>query len=522
MRSRVRLEAAAAAVLTFALSLLAGCGAPGTDVRAPTADTGGDVSDTAPMGPPPPPPLASPPESGLAPDGLLPEVLDDSLSNGLRLRTVQRAGLPLVQLELVVLSGTETDREDRGVSRLTAGLLKDGGAGPWTSRQLVEHAESLGASLDISAEFDRTVLSLAVTTQHLAAAMDVLAALARRPRFDGAEFLKLKEREIERVSSLAKTSGTWGAKMVLYRELYELPTGAHPYAAYDSTPDAIRQLQLMDSRQWHAAHFVPENAVLVAAGAVSREEIRAEAERAFGTWKGAAPEPVGYPTPLPPRSLEIHVVDRPGSQQSEVHVGLLGPARHSEDWVELEVANQLLGGGVAGRLFLDVREKRSLAYRTGSAVQELAHGPVSIFLSAGTRTERAPEALSALLEHIDRLRTEAASPVETELATRYLADGFLVRTETIGALAALATKIVVLGLPLDYHDQFRASVRQVSREALQRTARRYFARDKAVAVVAGDAARLVAPLSRIAPVAVVDPREGFTIERRVPYGPVGE
>ena len=467
----------------------------------------------------PPPPLESPPESGPAPAMLFPKIVDDTLENGLRLRTIRRAGLPLVQLNLVVLSGSETDRDHPGVSRLASSLLKDGGAGNWDGRQLVEYAESLGATLEVRSTHDQTIISLAVTTEHLAAAMNILAEVAQKPRFDEQEFTKLKERERERVSGLAKTSGRWAATMVLQRELFDLPTGSHPYATYDSSPSDIASVSVADCRRWHRTYFVPLNALLVVAGAVAPESINIEAARAFGKWKGQAPEPTSFPEPLPPKSLEIHVVDRPQSTQSEVLVAVLGPERRDAQWAAVDVANQILGGGASGRLFLDLREQRSLAYSTSSSLREFARGPVPIVLSAGTRTEQTLQTVSALLEHVTRLGTEAVSEKELETATRFLSDSILINTETIGALASLSGSLAVLGLPADYYDDYRSTVREVSADIVRREASRYFDRNKAIVIVAGDADRVAPALSRLAAVIVVDPQNGFTVKRRLPFTP---
>src|SRR5207244_8025744 len=112
----------------------------------------------------------------------------------------------------------------------------------------------------------------------------------------------------------------------------------------------------------------------------------------------------------------------------------LGPARKDDTWTAVKVANQILGGGVSGRLFLDVREKRSLAYNTRSSVGELARGPAPITAYAGTQTAKTGLAVQALLDNLKRISTEPASNDELNTARRYLADVFAVRMETAGAV----------------------------------------------------------------------------------------
>ena len=200
----------------------------------------------------------------------------------------------------------------------------------------------------------------------------------------------------------------------------------------------------------------PKNATLVVAGDVDPAAAEAAAKRVFSSWKGARPSGQSFNTPLPPQERMVWLVDRPHSAQSQIYVAGLGPERSTPAWPALAATNQILGGGVAGRLFLDVREKRSLAYGTGSSLEEPAHSPVPIVLSAGTQTAKTGLALQALLENLDKIASAPPTDAEVGMASRYLSDSFLFRTETLGAVADLTVKLAVLGLPDDYFDDYRA------------------------------------------------------------------
>jgi zinc protease len=204
------------------------------------------------------------------------------------------------------------------------------------------------------------------------------------------------------------------------------------------------------------------------------------------------------------------LVDRPGSGQAQVMVGRLGPERQTPDWPSLAVLNQVLGGGVSGRLFLDVREKRSLAYSTGSSIEEPAHSPVPIVLSAGTQTSKAPQAVQALLENLERMGKNPPSAAEIETASRYLSDSFLFKTETAGALADMTAKLGVLSLPDDYFDEYRKAVRSIDGPTAVAKAGKFFSSDHVVMVVAGDAEKLAQRLTHFAKVIVIYPQKAFT------------
>ena len=245
----------------------------------------------------------------------------------------------------------------------------------------------------------------------------------------------------------------------------------------------------------------------------SIDSIEKSAERVFGAWHGARPSLPSFSDARGPNGRKVLVVDRPGSTQSQVLVGTLGPERRSEEYPALMAANQVLGGGVAGRLFLDVREKRSLAYNTSSWFEEPAHGPMPVVLSAGTQTAKTADAVAALLEHFDRMSTTAPSGDELERATRYLSDSFAFKMETAGAVADLTARLLVLGLPDETYDEYRHAVRALDVESVARAASHAYRHDSLVVVVAGDASAIASTLTRFGQVSVLDPEHGFSIAK---------
>jgi zinc protease len=481
-----------------------------------------------PAAPPPastPPAIApssdatiAPPPAGVVPDAPFPTIQKRELDNGLGLYVVERRVHPLIELRLIVRSGSATNDDKPGLAVVAGELLKAGGAGGMSPLQLIEKAESLGTNLDVVTDRDSTRIGLNVTAGHLDAALEILSAVATRPAFLPVEFKKLRDREIERVKSSARGSAAWAASMVLYRELYELPTSVHPYSRYDAMPGELEKLTLADCRAWHAAHFVPSNATLVVVGDVSVDDVLAASHKVFSTWKGTpAPKP-SVSNPFPPKERAVYLVDRPGSGQSQIYVGMIGPERKSADWPGLAVANQVLGGGVSGRLFQDVREKRSLAYNTGSSLVEVATGPVALVLSAGTQTAKAQDAVRALLENLELIADRSPTDAEVERARTFLSDSFLFRLETVGSVAELTSNLIVLGLPDDYYDEYRKAVRGIGVQNVAVIAGKNYDRTPII-VVAGDAAVLGPQLAAFGPVAVLNPETGFTLKRSFPKKP---
>lgn len=521
--SRMRRRAGAAlACLALACQPTTEAASP----RSPSASTAGATTTPRTAQEPakeygtlPPDEREAPPPPTPSPAWTFPEIADARLSNGLELKSVERRTLPLVQITLLVRSGQATDGPKPGLAVLAGEMLKVGGSGTYTSQTLLDKVESLGASLDVLTSRDSTSISLSVTSDRFDEALELLGLVAQKPQFNPVEFNKLKQREIDRVSSAAKTSAAWAANMVLYRELYRTADGKHPYATYDATEEQIEKLALWEIKNWYQQHFSPRNTSLIVAGDVGAEQLEASAKRVFGNWRGAKVQPLEVPTAKLAEGLKVFLVDRPKSSQAEVNVAVFGPTYSSEEYPTLRVANQILGGGVAGRLFGDVREKRSLAYSTYSTVERVALGPLPVVLRAGTQTAKAGLTLQALLEHADGMVDDAPGPEEAAVASRYLSDLFLLRMESVGSLGSMVANLAEYRLPNDYYDEYRRAVLATDATMVQNVSKRYFDACCMLAVIAGDAERLQGPLSRFADVVVLDPSKGFVEVRTVPHNP---
>jgi predicted Zn-dependent peptidase len=445
----------------------------------------------------PPAPLASR-------ESPFPAVKRTKLPNGMDIAVARAGSLPVVHVRLVVRVGANYGTP--GAGAITASLLKDGGTRTMTSAALLSRLETLGASLGVSTDFDKSTFSLAVVKDKLPDALAVLAEMISAPRFDEGELKKLKARMSDEADEAAKSNGTWMAMRVAFRELY---SDKSPYATYELLPTEIAKVDGKAVRDFYKAFYVPKNTELVLAGDVGDAEAEALAKKHFSVFAGGDPPKVEFPTQIPPAKRRVLVVDRPKSVQSDIFVVGLAPERTSPAWADLRVANQILGGGVASRLFMDVREQRSLAYSTRSQIVELARGAQPLVCYAGTQTPKTADAVQGLLDNVGKIAVGPIADAEVLSARRYLSDIFAVRMETVGSIADLIVLADALGLGEGYWDKYREAVRSVDVPRAQAASKVLFSADKVIVVVAGDAGAITKDLGRFGEVVVIDPAKGF-------------
>jgi hypothetical protein len=169
----------------------------------------------------------------------------------------------------------------------------------------------------------------------------------------------------------------------------------------------------------------------------------------------------------------------------------------------LLVANQVLGGSAASRMFMDLREKQSLTYGAYSDVEE-GLVPVPFRAFAAVRNEVTAQAMKAFVHHLERISSELVPAAELADAKRLLIDSFPLHIETPGEIAALVAELRTYGFPDNYWDGFRAEIQAVTAEQALAVAKKYIQPQKALIVVVGKAAAVKPYLDPYGPVKVLD------------------
>jgi zinc protease len=485
----------------------AACGASQPPAKGPTTpETTSEVSVdvTAPQRV-----KEQPPPSEKARDLAFPAVHHIPLENGLVVDVVTQKQLPIVSLELVIQSGSASDPAGMpGVASMVADMLKEG-TKKRSGAQFAEAVEFLGANLGTGAGQETTRVSVSALSEHFDAALSLLAVAAHRPSFDEGELTKLKKRTLDELK-LKKDKPGWLARREFQRALY----GSHPYGQYDTTEEVVKKLKRTDLVIYHGVHFTPNNAFMVVVGDVDPEQVKTKVAQLFGSWKKKDVVKPSYAAAPEHKTRQVIVVDRPASVQSQIIIGNLALKRRDPEFIPLMVANQVLGGSAASRLFMDLREKRSLTYGAYSRIDETVDQG-AFRATAAVRTPVTGEAVTGFFEHLERIVTEPVPTPELEAAHRFLADSFPLQIETAERIAELLADLRVYGLPEGYWDTFRSNIRKVTAQDALKAAQANIRPNSEVVVVVGRAAEVVPMLEKFGPVRVVDV-EGVALKPSTP------
>lgn len=437
----------------------------------------------------------TPPVPGPAPEIEMPPIERRSLSNGLEVWLIEKPGVPLVTMQLLVRAGVTAEPAGRsGIALLTAGML-DEGTTSRTALELADELEFLAATLSAGAGYDASVIELSTLSRTMSPALALFAEVITEPTFPEREFERVRQ---ERVTALIQAADQ--PSIVAEEEFARILFGtAHPYGRLpEGTSEALTTMTRAEVEGFYRSFYQPGNSTLLVAGDVSAAELFPQLESAFSGWTGSIVADMPVPTlPDPQNDTRIFLVDKPGAAQSVIRIGHVGISRNHPDYYPLLVLNHVLGGVFSSRLNLNLREEKGYTYgaATGFAARR-GNGP--FIATASVQTAVTKESVVEFMRELNEIRGDRpATDDEVAFAKANLSRSEPFAMETQTQLLGRLQNMALYGLPTDYYDTFVQRVSAVTTAEVNRVAREYLDPARSAIVVVGDRAEVEAGLREL-------------------------
>lgn len=410
------------------------------------------------------------------------------LDNGLKVLVVENHKLPRIAFDLTLDNKPVSEGDKIGVDELMGSLMGSGTLK--TSRDVfVEEIDYLGASID----FHSSGANGSSLSKYGDRVLELLAEGVLQPKFTQDDFDKEKAKYIESLKANEKN-----VKSIADRVENALVFGnSHPFGEFE-TEKTIQSLTLSDIQNHYNTFFVPENAYLVIIGDINFKKVKKLIEKQFKNWKKtAAPSVVYTDKPNVTRS-EVNFVHVPHAVQSEISVvNTINLPMSSPDYFVGLLANQILGGGGEGRLFLNLREKHGWTYGAYSSFKASKY--ISKFrVSTSVRNTVTDSAVVEIFNEIKRMRTELVSDEDLKNAKAKFIGNFVMQIEKPQTIARYALNIESQGLPQDFYKNFIKNIEAVTPEDIQRVSQKYFLADNSRVIIVGKADDVLEGLTRLA------------------------
>ncbi|MCU0553098.1 MAG: insulinase family protein [Leptolyngbya sp. Prado105] len=393
------------------------------------------------------------------------------LDNGITVLVTENPSADIIAARLFFKAGSRWEAiAQAGLSHLVAAVMTKG-TEHHSSLEIAERVESIGASLSTDAASDYFLLSLKTVSADFTEMLQLASELLRTATFPESEVELERRLALQAIRSQQEQPFTVALDR-LRQDMY----GDHPYSLSGlGSAETVANLTREDLQQYYQTHFRPDNLTISIAGRITPDEAVSQVEAILGNWH----------TPLVSLSnLDLPIVtSKPTrstiaqeTQQSIVILGYLAPSVKPEtmaDYAALKLLNTYLGNGLSSRLFVELREKRGLAYEVSAFYPTRLD--TSYFVTyMGTAPTNTEVAFSGLKTEVERLCTAPLSSDEIQVAKNKLLGQYALGKQTNSQLAQIFGWYETLGLGVEFDSQFQDEIATVSAEAAQEIACRYF------------------------------------------------
>jgi predicted Zn-dependent peptidase len=390
------------------------------------------------------------------------------LDNGFTVLVRENPVAPVVAVALLVRMGSRWETPaNAGISNFTHAVMVKGTT-KRSGSDLAETVALLGGKIAAAGDVDYSGIQGTALARYWRELLEITAEMALSPRLAPEDVPREREWLTSRIQRRRDN-----APSRAFDELYAALYGSHPYGLRSlGTRESLDRIDHAAIVAWYRAFYRPERMTLAVSGQVSASEVIAEAQRLFGA------QPTGTPTPdppvPPPRAPAGRRVIQQEAQQTQILVGGLAPSLDHPDHAAVKVLSTILGGGMAGRLFVELRDKSALAY-TAASYYDPVHESGALILYLGTAPQNAARAESALMREVARVRDEPVPADELARAKGYLLGRYAMDRRTNERIAWYLAFYAVEGVGLEYPARYRARVEAVTAADIQRVARTYLA-----------------------------------------------
>lgn len=400
------------------------------------------------------------------------------LKNGLKVLVVENHKLPRVSFNLTLDNPPYAEGAKKGVSDILSSMIGNG-TQSINKDAFNEEIDFLGANIN----FYASGASANGLSRYSKRILELMADGALNPLFVQEEFDKEKAKLIEELKSEEKS-----VTAIARRVENVLTYGKEHYKGEFTSEETLKNVTLDDVIVNYNTYFVPANAYLVIVGDVKFKEVKKEVERLFGSWKKATAPQLTYSDPKDVQYSQINFIDTPNAVQSEIAlVNLSNLKMTDKEYFAVLLANQVLGGGGEGRLFLNLREKHGWTYGAYSSIGSGKY--INKFRSGSSvRNAVTDSAVVEVFNELKRMRTELVSEEDLKNAKAKYVGNFVMQIEKPSTIAGYALNKETQGLPEDFYENYIKNINAVTAEDIKNAANKFFLTDQTRVIIVGKAA----------------------------------
>jgi predicted Zn-dependent peptidase len=392
-----------------------------------------------------------------------------TLKNGLR---IVLAPMPETETATaVVMTGTgsryENEREN-GLAHFLEHMFFKGTKKRPNARAISEELDAIGSVYNAFTAKDRTAYYAKVSSRYLDVALDCVSDIFLNSTLPSKEITKERGAVIQEIDMYEDMP------MHTIENIFDalLFGSEHPLGRTILGPkENIRAFSRTDFSTYLKRNYVPANTVVCVAGSFSSPKVLAKIKKEFGRVKKAeAPGLIPFTSTQDAPRVSIK---EKATDQTQLMLGVPSyPYLHKDEYA-LAVLATILGGGMSSRLFLEIREKRGLAYSVHAAVEKYPDTGYFV-VQAGVEHGKLEKAVGTILTEFRKIKSTPVGSAELKKAKSYMKGTMTLSLESSGAIAQnAAASLISIGKVRPLEEIVRG-IDKVTAADIQRVARDIF------------------------------------------------
>ena len=427
---------------------------------------------------------ALPPLAAIAPVKF-PDVQEFTLSNGLKVMFAQRSSVPVINMNLVMDAGFAADQSAKpGTARLAMNMLREG-TKTRNSIQISDEILNLGLSLAVFSSLDNSNITMNALKSNFDKSLDLFADVLLNPIFPEKDLARLKKEQL--LSIKQEQSEPFGmALRMLPKLIYgEGHAYSNPFSG-SGTEESVASITKADVVKFHQTWLAPNSSTLIVVGDITAAELKNKLEAKLAGWKQKQVPAKNIANANASGVKKVFIIDKPDALQSILMLGQLAPTGQSNDWVNMDMMNRILGGEFTSRINMNLREDKHWSYGAGSILLD-TKGQSMFVGYAPVQTDKSAESATEMKKEMENfIGTNPATQEEFNKvqanAVMQLPGGW----ETNGAVVAALEEQVKYNRGKDYWPNYANKIKNLSLKDIQLAATKVIQPGQMTWLIVGD------------------------------------
>ncbi|MCL5774397.1 MAG: insulinase family protein [Firmicutes bacterium] len=389
-----------------------------------------------------------------------------TLENGIRIITKENHSTPIVSFCAFFAGGVRAEKKEfSGISHFTQRMLLKG-TKTKSAEEIARRIEYMGATFTPFTAKDTFGCSMNVLAKHFDEGLEIFADCILNPAFSAGEVEK--ERKNILLEIARKKDESFSCCLELCEEaLFDGHPYGFPVMGKEKSISSIKKGELV---KWHEELYHPSRMVIALVGDLKRREVEKKIIEKF--YSLPKPEKKVKFLPPPPPLKKARILNETSEKRQVVFsLGFQAPSVNDKDYFAFDVLTHVLAG-MGSRLFIELRDKKGLAYSVSASYD--ARADVGVFKSfIGTSVEQKDKAHEAMLAELEKIRRKKVPADELERAKKYMLGLYEISLQKNQSQACRYAYMELLGGGYEILERYPLRIKEVTSEEVLEAARKY-------------------------------------------------